>query len=81
MLSRLEAKGYVAHETQENKYIYSSVRQPAKVRDSALWQLVQTFYDGSAVSAATTLLRMTKDLRPEEVASLQQAIDEAQKGS
>jgi predicted transcriptional regulator len=79
MLSRLEAKGYVTHEIQENRYIYRSATQSAKVRESALRQFVQTFYDGSAVSAAATLLRMTKHLKPEEAAALQRAIDEAQK--
>ena len=51
--------------------------QSAKVRESALKQMVRTFFDGSAASAATALLGLTKSLSPEEAAALKQAIDQA----
>ena len=77
LLSRLEAKGYVAHRTHEQSYVYRSVPQRAKVRDSALKQLVKTFFDGSAANAATALLGLSKTLKPEELDALQRAVDEA----
>jgi predicted transcriptional regulator len=77
LLGRLEAKGAVAHRTHEQSYVYRSVPQRAKVRDSALKQMVKTFFDGSAASAATALLGLTKSLEPEELDALQRAIDEA----
>ncbi|MFN3389787.1 MAG: BlaI/MecI/CopY family transcriptional regulator [Allosphingosinicella sp.] len=77
LLSRLEAKGLVKHRTEEQTYIYRSVPQAAKVRESALQQMVRTFFDGSAVSAATALLGLSKSLKPEELDALQRAIDEA----
>jgi predicted transcriptional regulator len=77
MLGRLEAKGMVQHRVEEQSYVYRSVPQPAKVRESALRQMVKTFFDGSAASAATALLGLSKPLEPEELDALQRAIDEA----
>ena len=77
MLTRLEAKGAVTHRTEEQAYVYKSVPQPAKVRESALKQLVKNFFDGSAASAATALLGLTKQMDREELDALQRAIDEA----
>ena len=77
MLARLEAKGLVAHRSEEQTYVYRSVPQASKVRESALQQLVRTFFDGSAASAATALLGMSKTLKPDELDALQRAIDEA----
>jgi predicted transcriptional regulator len=77
MLGRLEAKGMVTHRTEDQTYVYKSVPQPAKVRESALQGLVKTFFNGSAASAATALLGLSKKLQPEELDALQRAIDEA----
>ncbi|QAY78451.1 BlaI/MecI/CopY family transcriptional regulator [Sphingosinicella sp. BN140058] len=77
MLTRLEAKGMVSHRTVDQAYVYRSVPQAAKVRETALQQLVKTFFDGSAASAATALLGLTRTLKPDEVDALQRAIDEA----
>ena len=77
MLARLEAKGMVRHRVEDQAYVYRSVPQPAKVRETALRQLVKTFFDGSAASAATALLGLSKSLEPEELDALQRAIDEA----
>jgi predicted transcriptional regulator len=77
MLSRLEAKGAIAHRVQDQAYVYRSVRQPAKVREGALQQFVKTFFDGSAASAATALLGMSRKLNPDELDALQAAIDAA----
>ena len=77
LIGRLEAKGFVQHRQHEQSYVYRSVPQRAKVRDSALKQMVRTFFDGSAASAATALLGLTKSLEPNEIEALQRAIDEA----
>ena len=77
LLSRLEAKGAVKHSVHEQSYVYRSVPQRAKVRESALKQFVKTFFDGSAASAATALLGLTKTMKPEELEALQRAIDDA----
>ena len=77
MLGRLEAKGLVKHRVEEQSYVYKSVPQPAKVRESAMKNLVKTFFDGSAASAATALLGLTRSLDADELDALQRAIDEA----
>ncbi|MGQ0660756.1 BlaI/MecI/CopY family transcriptional regulator [Sphingosinicella sp.] len=77
LLSRLEARGLVKHRTQDLAYIYKSVPQASKVRESALKSMVKTFFDGSAANAATALLGLTKSLSAEEAAALRRAIDEA----
>ena len=77
MLGRLEAKGLVKHRTVDQAYVYKSVPQASKVRESALMNLVRTFFDGSAANAATALLGLTKKLDPKELEALQRAIDDA----
>ena len=64
LLSRLEGRGLVKHRSVDQAYVYKSVPQAAKVRESALKQMVKTFFDGSAASAATALLGLTKSLSP-----------------
>lgn len=77
LLARLEARGLVKHRTDNLAYVYKSVPQASKVRESALKSLVKTFFDGSAANAATALLGLTKSLSAEEAAALRRAIDEA----
>src|SRR6476659_9864947 len=64
LLARLEARGVVKHRT---------VAQPAKVRETAMKQMVRTFFDGSAANAATALLGLTRSLSSDELDALQRA--------
>lgn len=77
LLARLEKRGLIRHRLVDQSYVYESVPQPAKVRESALQQLVKTFFNGSAASAATALLGLSKNLDPAELDALQRAIEEA----
>lgn len=77
MLARLENKGLAAHKSVDGAYVYRSVPRQATVRTSALKQVVQNFFGGSAASAATALLGLTKSLSDAELRALQKAIDEA----
>jgi predicted transcriptional regulator len=77
LLARLEARGVIKHRTVDQAYVYKSVTQPAKVRETAMNQMVRTFFDGSAANAATALLGLTKSLSEDEIDALQRAIDEA----
>ena len=76
MLARLEKRGLIRHRAEDQTYIYS-VPKSAQARESAMRQFVRTFFQGSAASAATALLGMSKELDPEEIEALQRAIDEA----
>ena len=77
LLARLEGRGVIKHRTVDQAYVYKSVTQPAKVRETAMNQMVRTFFDGSAASAATALLGLTRSLSRDEIDALQKAIDEA----
>jgi predicted transcriptional regulator len=77
LLARLERRGFIRHRLVEQAYVYESVPQPAKVRETALRQLVKTFFNGSAASAATALLGLSREFDPAELEKLQRAIDEA----
>jgi len=78
LLARLEARGAIKHRVDDQTYVYKSVPQPAKVRESALKSMVRTFFDGSAASAATALLGLTKNLSADEAEALLKAIREAE---
>ena len=78
LLARLEARGAIRHRVDDQTYVYTSVKQPAKIRESALKSMVRTFFDGSAASAATALLGLTKNLSADEAEALLKAIREAE---
>jgi predicted transcriptional regulator len=78
LLARLEARGAIRHRVDDQTYVYKSVPQPAKIRESALKSMVRTFFDGSAASAATALLGLTRNLSADEAEALLKAIREAE---
>jgi predicted transcriptional regulator len=78
LLARLEARGAIRHRVADQTYVYKSVPQPAKIRESALKSMVRTFFDGSAANAATALLGLTRNLSADEAEALLKAIREAE---
>jgi predicted transcriptional regulator len=79
LLARLVAKGLIDHRTENQAYIYVPVPQTDSVAEGALQRLVQTFFQGSAASAATALLGMEPRLAPDEIDALQRVIDQARR--
>lgn len=77
LLSRLEAKGLVRRQAEGNANLYTPVPNTDTVATGALTRVIDTFFAGSAASAATALLGMTRSLEPDELAALERAIDEA----
>lgn len=77
LLARLEAKGLVRRRTDAAGIVYSPAPQTETIATGALRRMVDTFFAGSATTAATALLGLTQRLRPDEVEALQRAIDEA----
>jgi predicted transcriptional regulator len=77
LLGRLEAKGLVEHRSVDQAYVYRAVPQVDELRQSALQQMVKNFFDGSAVSAATALVGLSKGLDDDEIEALQRAINQA----
>jgi len=57
MLARLERKGYLRHQQDGLRYIYSATTSPAVAKRTALQQYLQTFFGGSLASMMTALVR------------------------
>lgn len=77
LLARLEAKGLVGRTADADGFVYRPSPRPETIAASALRRTVDTFFAGSAASAATALLGLTQRLKPEELDALERAIDEA----
>ncbi len=77
MLARLEAKGLVERSSQPGGFVFRPAQQTEAVAASALRRMIDTFFAGSAASAATALLGLGQRLTPEEAAALEQVIDRA----
>ena len=59
MLGKLEKKGFVRHQEDGPRYVYVPAVATARARRTAMENLVETFFQGSAESAAAALLGMT----------------------
>ena len=77
MLKRLEDKGYVTRGESERGYLYSPALSDTVAKKSALSDIVKTFFNGSAASAATALLGMSDKLKEDELSELEQMIARA----
>lgn len=58
MLAKLEKKGYVRHQEDGPRYVYLPAVSTDRARRTAMQNLVETFFQGSAESAAAALLGM-----------------------
>lgn len=56
MLTRLEKKGFLKHQANGLRYIYSATMSPAVARKNALQQYVQSFFGGSVRRMMTALV-------------------------
>jgi predicted transcriptional regulator len=56
MLTRLEKKGFLKHQQEGVRYVYSAKISPAAAKRSALQQFVQTFFGGSVRQMMTSLV-------------------------
>lgn len=79
LLRVLEEKGHLRHEQQGTRYIFLPTVAREKARRSALKNVVQTFFAGSAAQAVAALLDMQTELSDEELDRLAQIIEQARK--
>ena len=80
MMRILEEKGHLTHQHDGPRYVYSPVVPRTAARQSALRQLVKTFFDGSATQAVAALLDMSESrLSPREADELAALIDKAKR--
>jgi predicted transcriptional regulator len=76
MLARLEKKGFLKHQQDGLRYLYSATASPATARRSALRQYVNTFFGGSVRQMMTALVSEEK-LTGDELDALSRDIDRA----
>jgi len=80
MLRILEDKGHLTHRHDGPRYVYSPVVPRAAARQSALRQLVKTFFDGSSTQAVAALLDMSESrLSADEAEQLATLIEKAKR--
>ena len=80
MLRILEEKGHLKHEQDGPRYTYSPVVPREEARNSAMKQMLRTFFDGSAERAVAALLDMRgADLSDDELKRLAEMIEQARK--
>ena len=77
LLTRLEAKGLVRREGAAGAVMFRPAPRTEQVAEGAMKRLIETFFAGSAASAATALLGMGQRLSPDEAESLSRLIDQA----
>jgi BlaI family transcriptional regulator, penicillinase repressor len=76
----LEQKGHLRHQHDGTRYVYIPTVNRDKARISALDQLLNTFFEGSAASVVATLLEQSKDhMTPDELDRLSILIEQARK--
>ena len=59
LLRVLETKGHLKHEVDGPRYVYVPTVPRERARESALRQIVNTFFDGSSAAAAAALLDLS----------------------
>ena len=80
MLRLLEEKGYLRHDQDGPRYVYLPTLSRDKARESALKQLVQTFFDNSTEQTVAALLDMSKSkMSGDELERLSKLIEKARK--
>jgi BlaI family penicillinase repressor len=80
MLSVLEAKGYLRHETEKGKYIYFPTIPLASVRKTALDNVLRTFFEGAEAAAVISILtKADANLTEEERKRILEIIEESRK--
>ena len=77
MLKRLEDKGFVARQASEKGFVFSPTVPDDKASETALGHVVRTFFNGSAVTAASALLGMSERLATDELDALEAMIAQA----
>jgi BlaI family penicillinase repressor len=78
MLRLLEDKGYLRHEQDGPRYVYSATASRNNVSKSAVRDLVRTFFDDSASSAVAAMIGQYEgQLSEAELDRLEQLIERA----
>ena len=79
LLRILEEKGHLTHQKDGPRYIYRPTQPRHQAGQSALQQVVQTFFDKSIERTVAALVSAT-EISEEELERLSQLIEQAKKG-
>ncbi len=80
LLRRLEQKGHLKHRQDGPRFVFSATVPRAKAQESAVQQLLGTFFDGSISKAVAALLHFERDnLSAAELDRLEDLLKEARK--
>jgi BlaI family penicillinase repressor len=60
MLSVLEEKGYLRHESERGRYVYYPTIPLTKARSTALDNLLETFFRGAEANAVVSIINKTE---------------------
>jgi len=78
MLNLLEEKGHLRRKKTGRKFVYLPTVPLERARRSALRNLLNTFFSGSATQAVASLIELeNKRLSPEDLERLSRLVDEA----
>jgi predicted transcriptional regulator len=78
MLGRLEEKGYLRHQADGNRYLYSATASPAIVKRAGLRRFLGVFFEGSRRHLVTSLLR-DEEWTDDDLDALQAEINRVRK--
>ena len=78
MLARLEKKGFLKHQYDGPRYVYSATVSPAAAKRTALQQYLRTFFGGSLRQMMTTLVA-DASWTDDDLDALQEEIDRVRK--
>jgi BlaI family transcriptional regulator, penicillinase repressor len=78
MLVRLEEKGYLKHQYDGPRYVYSATVSPAVAKRTALHQYLQTFFGGSLRQMMTALVSETS-WTDDDLDAMKEEIDRVRK--
>ena len=78
MLARLEKKGWLRHQQDGLRYIYSATTSPTVAKRTALQQYLQTFFGGSLGQMVTSLVS-DASWTDEELEAIKAEIDRVRK--
>lgn len=79
MLVRLEKKGYLRHQEEGVRYVYSATTSHTAARRAALQHYLRVFFEGSLGQMMTSLVR-SEDWTGEQLDALRAEIERARKG-
>ena len=78
MLARLESKGYLRHQRDGLRFVYSATISPAAAKRTALRHMLEMFFGGSVKQMMTALVR-EESWSDHDLGALRAEIDRARK--